>query len=263
MNRKLSLIIISMVLAVLFTGCAQKQPEKEAIQPLVTQPPAMQSTPEVVLPTYDTTLPDGYDPSSEEDPEALSANVPGGGAGFAQGAGATPIPLDPVDMPTPTPRSALTFTYAKYTADKLGFSFESVAGYDVDDSQSDTYILTEPLDQMKDNIQTVITLSVTPVNNSYKIGNLRSDLKAKLVEMGAVNYSKWETTNISSRTFINKEGYYGNYRGVLLDGRILRGRIHMALLDSKLFTINISYSGYYNTDYIGVYTHIRNTIKPL
>ena len=44
----------------------------------------------------------------------------------------------------PNAPSPLTFTYAPYTATGLGLTFESVAGYTIDDSTPNTYILTEP-----------------------------------------------------------------------------------------------------------------------
>ena len=55
-------------------------------------------------------------------------------------AGSSPIPLDPVDAPTATPRSAITFTYVTYDVTSLGLSFEAPAGWVPDDSISEIRI---------------------------------------------------------------------------------------------------------------------------
>ena len=57
-------------------------------------------------------------------------------------AGATPVPIDPVDLPTATPKPELTFTYDWYTASKLGISFRSAVGYD--DTAADLYPVNLP-----------------------------------------------------------------------------------------------------------------------
>ena len=73
-------------------------------------------------------------------------------------AGSTPIPLDPIDMPTPTPRPSLSFTYGDYSAASVGVSFKAPAGWLVDESQAQTFILREPDSQIKDGQQCVCLL---------------------------------------------------------------------------------------------------------
>lgn len=43
-------------------------------------------------------------------------------------AGSTPIPLDPIDMPTPTPRPSLSFTYGDYSAASVGRELQGSRG---------------------------------------------------------------------------------------------------------------------------------------
>lgn len=261
MSKRILLITILMTAMVLLAGCGSNQPSTtDAPVNMPTQQPAMQPT-SVPVPEYDTTLPEDYDPSSEEDPASLLANERP--AQMAVHAGATPIPIDPVDMPTPTPRQALAFTYSKYTANNIGISFESVAGYEIDESQADSYILREPQEMVKDNYAVEISFQVTPTGSSYSLDNLRGELNTKLKDLGAINYTEWSVTSVSRRTLLGKDGYYGNYRGVMFDGTIVRGRVHMAKLDGKVLTLHITCPGWYNTDYMNVYTHIRDTIKLL
>lgn len=264
MKKRMILISLLAIAALALSGCGQKDNSTAEQAPKITQQPVMLSqATDIPAPEFDNTLPENYDPASEEDEGGLIANAQQQAATAYSRAGATPIPLDPVDMPTPTPRPALAFTYSRYTANKLGISFESVAGYEVDESQPDTYILKEPEALVKDNYPVQIVFQLSAVGNNYNIDNLKKDLRTKLEELGAVNYTKWQPTDISRRSLLGKDGYYANYRGEMFDGTVVRGRIHMAIVGGKLLTFNLSCPGWYNTDYMKVYTQIRNTIKQL
>lgn len=205
-------------------------------------------------------LPDGYDPGSEE-----------GGDDYQQGlvydqygnvvryAGSTPIPLDPIDMPTPTPRPELTFSYISMTADRLGLKFEGPGTWDVDDSQADVFTLTDP--NTLDNVNATLTLKITHVASSYQASNVKTDLANELSAMGQYNYTTWEASSAEKRTLVGKEGYYASYRGVYTDGTIVRGRVHMVLLDgNRLLTVTLNCPGWYNSSYVNVYTRFRNTV---
>jgi hypothetical protein len=234
--KKSSLILCLVLAAALLTGCTGNKPDPldTKLPAVLTQAPAMDN------PTS-APLPEGLDPSAEEDVnpqyvDELSSTADS--AMVSQYAGATPILLDPIDMPTPTPQPPMVFTYQTYTATNLGLSFESVAGYDVDQSQPDSFILTEPASQQKDNYSVQISLIMTTVPGTYKAADIRADLDAP--------------------------GYYANYRGVRTDGTIIRGRVHMALMpNNRLLTLHVTNPAAYNTDYISVFTQIRNTLKAL
>ncbi|HHT14914.1 MAG: hypothetical protein ACOX6G_06325 [Christensenellales bacterium] len=261
--KKIALIALIGLTCLLLVGC-QKQAANITHAPIgiATQAPAMEvsETPATDLPSLKDQLPPGYDPASEEAPESLLANQ-NPQTEMAAHAGATAIPIDPVDLPTPTPRPPLAFTYAKYTSSALGLSFESVAGYEIDESQPNTYILREPVTSIKDNYQVQITISLTPVTNNFKSQDAKQELSAKLKDLGTINYTQWDLTTTNSRTLLGKPGYYANYRGVLFDGTIVRGRVHMALVDGKLLTLHVTCPGWYNTDYMDVYARIRSTLK--
>lgn len=266
MNKKTALLCILLTALLLASGCGKKtQPVSAAptVPAATQQPPMEQSATDVPLPEFDSSLPENYDPSSEEDPGSFAKGSTAQAAAVHTRAGATAIPIDPVDMPTPTPRPPLVFTYSKYTASALGLSFESIAGYDVDESQQGAYVLREPADLVKDNSPVEISLSMSPVQSGYKADSIKGDLVAKLKDMGSVNYEKWESTSLNRRTLLGKDGYYGNYRGVMFDGTVVRGRVHMALVDGQLLTLHVSCPGWYNSDYMNVYARIRNTLKKL
>ena len=260
--KKSCLILCLVLAAALLTGCTGNTPNPLAttLPAVLTQAPAMD------IPTS-APLPEGLDPSAEEDvnPEYVDElSSMADSAVVSQYAGATPILLDPVDMPTPTPQPPMVFTYQTYTATNLGLSFESAAGYEVDQSQPDSFILTEPASQQKDNYSVQISLIMTTVPNTYKAADIRADLRTKMEELGRLNYQQWQPSEPAQRTLLDASGYYANYRGVRTDGTIIRGRVHMALLpNNRLLTLHITNPAAYNIDYISVFTQIRNTLKTL
>jgi len=209
-------------------------------------------------------LPSGYNPASEEDNGYTAASGAYNANGERVYAGATPIPIDPIDMPTPTPRPELTFTYGEYTAAKLGFTFKSAVGYTVDDSASDTYILTEPASAVRDGYPCVITLQVTPITSNYAAKDVQTDLANYLKNLGAQYPTKWETWKAASKKLAGGTGYYNNYRGVMSDGTIVRGRVHMAIIgNNKLLTLHITCPGWYNSSYMKIYDNIYSSIKAI
>jgi len=204
-------------------------------------------------------LPSGYDPASEED-NGYFVDARYDASGNAVYAGATPIPIDPIDMPTPTPRPELTFTYGEYTAAKLGLKFNSAIGYTVDDSQSDVYVLTEPAAAVKDNYAATITLQIMPINKNYDLDDVKTDLKNYLLTE-KTKYQGWESYTAASKTLMGEKGYYNNYRGELPDGTIVRGRVHMAIIgENELLVLHVSCPGWFNTSYMKVYDQIRETL---
>ncbi|MDI9519590.1 MAG: hypothetical protein QM308_00275 [Bacillota bacterium] len=259
------LLIAVLVLTVLFvSGCGQKENAAPEEQPQTAQ---LQESP-LSLPTEAPViegLPEGYDPSSEEDAFVPITDMIASEDGTALHAGSTPIPLDPVDMPPPTKRPDLTFTFSTYTATNLGITFESVAGYLVDDSKPEVYILTEPPELKKDNYSVVFTFTKSAVTNNYNMNNLKTDIRNFAADLGKINYQEWRVSDVAERTLLGKPGYYITYRGVLFDGTIVRGRVHMALLDNnRVLSIHYTGPGEYNTDYSNnVFTRIRSTLKAL
>ena len=204
------------------------------------------------------TMPDGYDPAVEE----YDTVVPAAQSNHVY-AGATPIPIDPIDMPTATPRPELSFTFGDYTASKLGITFKSAVGYDINENIAGSYILTEPAAAVKDNYPCVITLEISGVTKSFSLDDVKTSLSRYLAAEGA-QYKTWETYKAASKTLMNARGYYNNYRGVLADGTIVRGRVHMVLLENnQLLTLHITCPGWYNSSYMKIYDAIHSSIKPI
>ncbi|MBR1586539.1 MAG: hypothetical protein IJ662_13445 [Clostridia bacterium] len=204
---------------------------------------------------------DEYDPASEEDDGAVYVEgLVYDDMGNSVYAGATPIPLNPIDMPTATPRPELTFTYGQVDIPTLGLSFEAPAGWTVDASAGDTVVITDPTTY--DNFNASMTISITPVASTYKLNDVKTSVRDKLKEIGQYNYSVWTTTSLSERTLLKKDGYYANYRGEYYDGTVVRGRVMIALLDgNRIITLHMAAPGWYNDSYMKVVAHFRETAK--
>ncbi|MBQ7455044.1 MAG: hypothetical protein IJS53_01265 [Clostridia bacterium] len=254
MKKHVSLIALLLIAALLFSACSAGNNEPEAAGQGQAAPMDNNQTISTVA------LPADYDPASEEDVNLLPA-----GAYDANGnriyAGATPIPIDPIDMPTPTPRAELTFTYGNYTADKLGLTFEAPVGYTITDSIANTYILTEPAASVKDNYPCVIVIEITSITKNHTMNDVSKDLAAYLQNEGK-QYDTWDTYQAATTTVMGKQAHYNNYRGVLADGTIVRGRVAMAIIsDNQMLTIHVSCPGWFNSSYMKVFDQVRKTIK--
>ena len=175
-------------------------------------------------------------------------------------AGATPIPLTPVDLPTPTPHPELTFNYATYTAGSLGLSFDCPSGWLVDESQTDVFVLTEPETQMHDGQQCIITISAEPVTANYSEKDLKKQVTQRLKEIGSVNFTVWNPSLTASRTLMDSKGVYANYTGTLANGIEVAGRILYASANNKLYGVEMVYPRDYRDDYLNIFAKIRDTI---
>lgn len=176
-------------------------------------------------------------------------------------AGSSPIPLSPVDAPSPTPRAALTFTYVPYSVATLGLTFEGPAGWVPDDTVSETYTLTEPAGQIKDGQLGILTVYAVPVNSNYTEANLTTEIKQRLSTIGATNFTQWDPSLTASRYLMGGKGVYANYSGTLATGVKVGGRIHATCIDNVLYCIQITYPLGFKDDYLNIFSKLRETIK--
>lgn len=174
--------------------------------------------------------------------------------------GSTPIAILPVDLPTPTPRQALEFTYQTYEASRLNLKFEAPSGWEPDESIQDTYILNEPAANQKDGYSASITIRAIAVAKDYTESDLRREINQQLEQLGATNYSEWRPSLLDTRELLGKNGVYANYSGTLVTGIRVRGRIHVTCINKVLYTVHFSQPANFNNDYIAAYTQLRKTI---
>lgn len=288
MKRQWKLVLCLMMTAVLLSSCTGGNTPNQTVFPEITQNLGLPTitdapTPEPTsVPVEDDSVltdeADGgdmglsdfaeTDPLAEEDyqePVSLSDSLSGNytvvEATEYKYAGSTPIPLDPVDMPTPTPRPPVNFTYVTYTAGSLGLTFEAPSGWIADDSLTEVYSVIEPAEQMVGGQQCVITIVAVPVNTNYDQRDLEKEVKARLNDIGATNFAKWEPSLTASRHLMGGKGVYANYSGELVNGIKLGGRIHYVCIDSMLYGVEIMYPREYRDDYMNIFDKIRETLK--
>lgn len=178
----------------------------------------------------------------------------------SQYAGATPVVIDPIDKPTPTPVPALSFSqYAVYDATKLGISFEAPVGWTVDDVEQTSYMLTNP-DQSVD-YQATLKVSVYPVNSEYSQSELAKEVKNILSQYRS-GYNSFSPTNTATRSLLDKTGVYADYSGVDKDGKSVGGRVHAVCVGKKLYVLELSWPKPYTETYKDtVYKQFRHSVK--
>lgn len=254
MKKRVCLFVTVLMAAVLLSGCAAQPKDYDEYTPASQQDP-------LSIPSQAPATQMPYDPLAEEDGDTYVAGMAYDEYGNALYAGATPIPLDPIDKPTATPRPSLAFSYAEVAMESLGIKFEAPQGWLMDTTIPDTIVLKDP--NVYDNFQGTLTLSITPVSADYKLSNVKQTLADELEEISH-SYVEWKTYQADDRTLLDKPGYYNNYRGVMVDGNVVRGRVMVALLDNnRIITVDMAAPGWYNESYMTILGHFRDTLKAL
>lgn len=176
-------------------------------------------------------------------------------------AGSTPIPLNPVDMPTPTPKPDLSFTYAKYIASTVGVTFEGPVNWQVNETQSGMFILSEPSNQVKDGQQTIITLSAEPIGANYNQKDLEKHVEQRLDTIGGSQFSDFKPSYTATRHMLGSTGVYANYSGTLTDGTPIGGRIQYVSIDNTLYGLEIVFPQGFKDDFIDVFGEVRGSLS--
>ena len=176
-------------------------------------------------------------------------------------AGSTPIPLNPVDMPTPTPKPDLSFTYTQYIASTVGVTFEGPANWQVNETQSSMFILSEPTNQIKDGQQTTITLSAEPIGSNYDQRDLEKHVEQRLDTIGGLQFSDFKPSYTATRHMLGSTGVYANYSGTLTDGTEVGGRIQYVSIDGTLYGLEIVFPLGFKDDFIDVFGEVRGSMS--
>ena len=274
-KKRILCLVLVVCAALVMTACQQKEtfPTSPQQEVPAQQPQAQPQDAQNIF--GDTPVPqeidfdDGsYDPSSEEGggEEMLPVEQAGGDGTTAaptmksEYAGATPVLIDPIDKPTPTPLPTLTFNYATYEAPALHLSFDAPAGWMVDDSASDTYTLTNPDPSM--DYAAKLSIRLVPVSKNYNKNELTKEVKNALDTIGSDGFLKFERSNTAGRKFMNADGIYANYSGTTTDNVKIAGRLIISCTNKMLYILNVSYPQGYTKTYVdGVYDKFRHTVK--
>ena len=273
-KKRILCLVLVVCAALVMTACQQKETFPTSPQQEQTQPQAAPVQDEQNI-FGDTPVPqqidfdDGsYDPTSEEGgaEEVLSFGETGADGVTpaptmkSEYAGATPVLIDPIDKPTPTPLPSLTFTYATYEAPALHLSFEAPAGWLPDDTATDTYKLTNPDPSM--DYAATLSIRLVPLSKNYNKNELTKEVKNTLDTIGSDGFLKFERSNTAGRKFMNSDGIYANYSGTTTENVKVAGRLIIACSNKMLYILNVSYPQGYTKTYVdGVYDKFRHSVK--
>jgi hypothetical protein len=282
LKKKTICLALVLCCALVLTACAQQatypnQPKQDSAsqssteqQPVTGQ--ADMSAASEAAPAQQINFNDGsYDPASEEGGQSeqignTAQNAPAvTNAPMMQSefAGATPVKIDPVDKPTPTPLPKITFSYTTYNAPNLHLTFERPAGWIADDQAADTYILTNPDPSM--DYEAKAEIRTIAAGKDYTQKELVKEVKAQAEALqGTGSFQSFSTSDTATRTFINGNGVYIAYKGTLNDGQEtgVAGRIIVNTVNKVLYVLHVSYPrGLADTFADGVYNKIRHSMK--
>ena len=282
LKKKTICLALVLCCALVLTACAQQatypnQPKQDSAsqssteqQPVTGQ--ADMSAASEAAPAQQINFNDGsYDPASEEGGQSeqignTAQNAPAvTNAPMMQSefAGATPVKIDPVDKPTPTPLPKITFSYTTYNAPNLHLTFEGPAGWIADDLAADTYILTNPDTSM--DYEAKAEIRTIAAGKDYTQKELVKEVKAQAEALqGTGSFQSFSTSDTATRTFINGNGVYIAYKGTLNDGQEtgVAGRIIVNTVNKVLYVLHVSYPrGLADTFADGVYNKIRHSMK--
>ena len=278
LKKKTICLALVLCCALVLTACAQQatypnQPKQDSAsqssteqQPVTGQ--ADMSAASEAAPAQQINFNDGsYDPASEEggSEEQVTAGSSVTAAPVMQSeyAGATPVKIDPVDKPTPTPLPKITFSYTTYNAPNLHLTFEGPAGWIADDLAADTYILTNPDPSM--DYEAKAEIRTIAAGKDYTQKELVKEAKAQAEALqGTGSFQSFSTSDTATRTFINGNGVYIAYKGTLNDGQEtgVAGRIIVNTVNKVLYVLHVSYPrGLADTFADGVYNKIRHSMK--
>lgn len=282
LKKKTICLALVLCCALVLTACAQQatypnQPKQDSAsqssteqQPVTGQ--ADMSAASEAAPAQQINFNDGsYNPASEEGGQSeqigdTAQNAPAvTNAPMMQSefAGATPVKIDPVDKPTPTPLPKITFSYTTYNAPNLHLTFEGPAGWIADDLAADTYILTNPDPSM--DYEAKAEIRTIAAGKDYTQKELVKEAKAQAEALqGTGSFQSFSTSDTATRTFINGNGVYIAYKGTLNDGQEtgVAGRIIVNTVNKVLYVLHVSYPrGLADTFADGVYNKIRHSMK--
>lgn len=175
-------------------------------------------------------------------------------------AGATPVAIDPIDKPTPTPLPQLSFSYVTYDATRLHLSFDAPSGWSIDDSASDVYTITNTAPGP--DFKASLTVTKIPVSADYTESQLKTEVTTRVNAMKGSFY-RFDPTKPASRTLLDKAGAYADYSATLSsDGVQIKGRIHVTCVNKTLYVMEmVTPAGYFEQYKDTVYAKFRHTVR--
>lgn len=267
MKKRLMLALtLILCLAVLCSCGAKEQTRYQVIGTNVPQATQNLNMGGAAQPQLDINFDDGsYDPTQEkgEDepfvPEQQVAMVTVAPTMTSEYAGATPVIIDPIDKPTPSPVPPLSFSYQVYDATNIHLSFEAPVGWMVESPSSDTFVITNPSRGV--DYAASVSISAQSVSSNYSTSDMKKTVENLLDTIGESGFDSYSPSRTAERPLLDSKGVYANYSGKMAGGIEVAGRVHVTCVNKVLYTVHVTYPKAYTETYKEqVYDKLRDTI---
>lgn len=265
MKKHVLLVLALALCLVLLCSCQSSEPKRYDV---VTNPntiPTQQSlfdTPVTEAPAVPTAEPIVVEqPIVTSAPANVGLSTQPTAAPTVRGeyAGATPVKIDPLDKPSPSPEPALEFVYQVYDATKLRLSFEAPSGWQKNDAAADVFTLTNTDPRM--DYQATLSVYARNVSSDYGANELNRVVKDMLNTIQSGFYS-FHDTSTAERTLLDSKGRYADYHAYKKDGTHAYGRVHAVCVNRTLYILHLSCPYAYRETYKDtVYATFRKTVK--
>lgn len=269
MTKRISLVLMLLACVLLLCACqsnenegkrfdvvtnangfqsAQTQQQAAPVQrPIITAEPVA-AAPVIVAGTQNNTANQGLSTRPTAAPTMTSVY-----------AGATPVVIDPIDKPTPTPLPSLHFENEVYDATKVHLSFKAPAGWIVNDTASDTFMITNPASNV--DYAASLTIRVSTVSQQLNANEMKTEVKNMMSTLRTA-FTTFNPSSTASRTLLDKDGVYANYTATLADGTKVAGRVHVTCIGRTMYMLHVSYpQGYTETYKEVLYDAFRHSVK--
>ena len=180
---------------------------------------------------------------------------------------ATPVAVDPIDKPTPTPAPTPKFVYETYENPTMGVSFSIPYTWHLNPNtnHATTVQFVEPKSEMmeQDGYQTRITIEKYNMGLEQTASDARSRLESVLEEL-APSFTNFTPGNIDSGDFGDGKGYYCYYRAEYNDGTKnyeMNGRVIIVAHKKALYQIRLTTPRNWYSYYNYLWRKVRSTIE--
>jgi len=240
------ILLLLALVGVLMAACASAEgtdivvsPETDAAQAQAEQTPM----PDVSLDSID------FSNLTPEDPSA------------------TPIPVDPIDKPTPTPLPKPNYWYETYENADMGIAF-SIPGtwlLNPNTNQDTTIQFVEPKSEMMEvgGYQTRLTVEKVNTGLSQTAADAKERLETTLMQLEGT-FTSFTPGNLASTTIGDAKGYYCYYKAEYNDGTKtyqMRGRIAIVAHEKALYQVRITTPQTWYSYYENVFRSVRNSFE--
>ena len=180
---------------------------------------------------------------------------------------ATPVAVDPIDKPTPTPMPEPNYWYEMYENEQMGISFSIPGSWllNPNTNQDTTIQFVEPKDERmeKDGYQTRLTVEKVNMGLSQTAADAKDRLEATLAQLES-SFTSFTPGQPASTTIGKAKGYYCYYKAEYNDGTRtynMRGRIAIVAHEKALSQVRITTPQTWYSYYENVFRKVRSSFK--